>query len=31
MTPEEYIKRPYTYTLIWDEESQLWFGKGDIK
>ncbi len=27
MTPEKYLKRPYTYCLVWDEESQTWFGK----
>ena len=27
MTPEEYLKKPYTYCLIWDAESQTWTGK----
>lgn len=26
MTPEEYLKRPYTYCLIWDEGSKTWTG-----
>jgi predicted RNase H-like HicB family nuclease len=25
--PEEYLKRPYHYILVWDEESQTWAGK----
>lgn len=27
MTPEEYLRKPYTYCLTWDEESQTWAGK----
>ena len=26
MNPEEYLKRPYQFILIWDEESQTWTG-----
>jgi predicted RNase H-like HicB family nuclease len=26
MTPEEYLKRPYQFCLIWDEESRTWTG-----
>ena len=27
MTPEEYLKKPYHYILVWDEESKTWTGK----
>jgi len=27
MTPEEYMKRPYHFILVWDEESHTWSGK----
>lgn len=26
MNPEDYLKRPYTFCLVWDEESQTWAG-----
>jgi predicted RNase H-like HicB family nuclease len=26
MTPEEHLKKPYTYCLVWDEESRTWTG-----
>ena len=26
MTPEEYLKLPYTFCLVWDEESQTFTG-----
>ena len=26
MTPEEYLKRPYTYCLVWDEETETYTG-----
>jgi len=26
MTPEEYLKRPYTFCSVWDEESRTWTG-----
>ena len=26
MTPAEYLKKPYHYVLVWDEESQTWTG-----
>lgn len=26
MTPAEYLKLPYTFCLIWDEESKTWTG-----
>ena len=27
MTPEKYMRLPYTYCLIWDEKSRTWAGK----
>lgn len=27
MTPEDYLKLPYTYILVWDEDTQTWAGK----
>ena len=26
MTPEEYLKRPYHFILVWDDESKTWTG-----
>lgn len=27
MTPDDYLKRPYQYILIWDEDSKIWAGR----
>lgn len=26
MTPAEYLKKPYHFILVWDEESRTWTG-----